>query len=363
MSKILVLQSFTFSLLLSGLALGADVQPTKDTAEPSVFVPLPQEAFEDMRLPKFSANKIPSAVFVDRTTGEVFLSTWGFGVLKSGNAGKTFTRIDGGKISGAEAGPFQGNCVHISPEGRKIAIFNMWNKQGPSGFSIDGGKTWESFTNEGRDWDFGAMDWDSNTVFAARHEAESLHLSNDNGKTWLKLEKKRNDPWVTGLGVVDKNTLLVATLDSIERSEDGGKTWAKVSVFGAMGPALEFNGKLWWLSGDELHSIIVSTDAGKTWQARGEPTIAPVQFGPMFGKDENHIVLAGRTGFYETNDGCKTWNLVVPLREKDFNPVWRPHDKWLRSVAFDPVHDIFYFSSTFQPPNQIMKYDRTEKTK
>jgi hypothetical protein len=132
------------------------------------------------------------------------------------------------------------------------------------------------------------------------------------------------------VGVVGK-ALLLATDKTIERSTDDGKTWGMVSDLGGMGPALGWKDKVWWLS-EGKRCVIFSTDQGKTWAVQGEPLPAPAISVPQFGKDENHVVVVGKAGFYETTDGCKTWKLAVPV----------PADFTLRSAAFDPVHDVFY---------------------
>ena len=69
----------------------------------------------------------------------------------------------------------------------------MNNKPGPSGYSLDGGKTWESFTSVGRNWDYGTIDWQSKAVLAARYEDHGVHFSPDLGKTWTQLSIKRGN--------------------------------------------------------------------------------------------------------------------------------------------------------------------------
>jgi photosystem II stability/assembly factor-like uncharacterized protein len=359
------------AVLLCGVACSRDrlvadeagSRPAGQAAPSPAWVALWQDAYPGPGEPALDPEKMSVTVFVDRTTGDAFISGWNFGVRKSRDGGRTFSRVDGGKISGPACGPFMGHSGYVSPEGGKIAVFNMWNSEGPSGYSLDGGATWESFAHCGRDWDFGAMDWASGTVLGARHEHDGLHLSLDAGKTWTQLERTRSNPWLTGLGVADPKAMLIATTNRIERSEDGGKTWAKVSDLGGWGPALAFKGKLWWLSGGAKKSIIVSADQGKTWAVCGEPLPAKLlevgrpgaagdssAFGPLFGKDENHIVLATNVGFCETTDGCRDWKLVAPL------PDSYTIGGWGNSAAFDHVHDVFYIANRSKP---VMKFARS----
>jgi 6-phosphogluconolactonase (cycloisomerase 2 family) len=313
-------------------------------AEDGQWVALWQDAYKGIAETRFDPERMSANVAVDRTTGDAYLSMWNLGIWKSSDEGKTFARVDGGKISGGGCGPIQGLSFYIHPEGQKLVTFNMNNGPGPSGFSIDGGKTWESYEAVGRNWDFGATDWYSGVVFAARHEDDGLHLSSDKGKTWTRLARSRGP--ISGLCVLGK-TLFLATAGSIERSDDEGKTWSKVAAISAVGPAVNFKGKTWWLS-QSRRSVAVSADQGTSWSIQGEAAPGLVDVGPFFGKDENHIILAGKGGFYETIDGCKSWKLAVPA----------PEDYKLSTAAYDPVHDIFYATGTGLP---CMKFVRGKK--
>jgi len=117
-------------------------------------------------------------------------------------------------------GPFSSHALIASPEGGKLAVFNMNNKPGPSGYSLDQGKTWESFESVGRNWDFGAVDWDSKTLFALRHEHDGAHLSTDFGKSWKQLDLKRGP--ISGAGVFGARDLVISRGGKIERSDDAG---------------------------------------------------------------------------------------------------------------------------------------------
>jgi photosystem II stability/assembly factor-like uncharacterized protein len=312
------------------------------------WITLWQDAYKDLP-DRFNPERLMYAIaFADRTTGDAYLSMWNYGVWKSSDGGRSFARADGGKISGEGCGPIS-YSAQISPAGKKIALFNMNNAPGPSGYSLDGGKSWESFTSVGRNWDFGAMDWDSKTVIAARHEDDGLHVSLDAGQTWTRLVRSRGP--VTGLGVAGAKMLLLGTNDAIERSSDDGATWVKVSDLGGFASALTFKNRLWWFSGPGKHSIITSADQGKTWSVRGAPLPEAPMFGPQFGKDENHIVMATKAGFHETTDGCKTWKLAVQA----------PDDSTLQAGAFDPIHDIFYAIclNLSNHARCVLKYERS----
>ena len=319
-----------------------------------------------------------TTVFADRTTGDAYLLRWNRGLLRSGDGGKTFERVDGEKICRPNSGPHTGYSAQISANGKKIAVFNFWTgTMAPSGYSLDGGETWQQFGNatRDRDWEFGAMDWDSGTAMAVPHETNNgLYVSTDAGKTWTELDKSGGNadslrPTILGLGVLGPKALLVGYADRIERSADGGKSWTKVSDFSATGQAVKFKNKAWWLTRPSAQnvypgyatparqSVIVSDDQGKTWSAHGTPLPANAQgawFGPLFGKDENHIVVAAGRGFYETTDGCKTWKLAARLPDGyDLKWIWR-------AATWDPIRDIFYVFNVNKP---LMKYHRAGKKK
>ena len=74
-----------------------------------------------------------------------------------------------------------------------------------------------------------------------------------------------------------------------------------------------------------------------------------VWFGPFFGKTDDHIVVVADRGFYETTDGCQTWNHVAKLPPGyDLKWIWR-------GASWDPVRDIFY---VFNVGKQLMRLQR-----
>jgi photosystem II stability/assembly factor-like uncharacterized protein len=212
--------------------------------------------------------------------------------------------------------------------------------------SIEPGKF---FKEHLRDWEFGAVDWDSMAMIGIAHETTKVFLSTDAGKTWALLSCFEGPE---GVGILGPKTLLVAGYAGIQRSEDAGKTWTTVCRLGmrGSGPAVRFRNATWWLCRDKK-TVIVSTDKGKTWSVQGTAVPGEVAlFGPLFGKDENHIAMACKSGFFESRDGCKTWQLVTAL------PAGYGGDRVAFGAAFDPVHDVFYVAGSSKP---MMRYVRS----
>lgn len=286
------------------------------------------------------------AIVVDRATGNLFISRWFTGVWVSGDKAKTFTRADGDKINGG--GPFSCYAMIAHPEGGKLAAFNMNNKPGPSAYSVDGGKNWESFESVGRNWDYGAIDWSSKAVLAFRHEHDGVHFSPDFGKTWTQLEQLKRGS-LTGLGIFSPMELVVGDWKGIQRSDDGGKTWAQVAPYRCTGTVQVFKGVGYWLCNSFAKdkrwtaTVLASKDKGKTWKELGKPIgDTMVCCGPFFGKDEKHLVVATLKGIMESVDAGETWKTVTDYPANP--PPFGDHKNGcgFPSMGFDPAGNAFY---------------------
>ncbi len=220
-------------------------------------------------VPTRGKDEKTTAVAVDRTTGDLLLLLNNCGELhRSSDKGKTFQRIDGGKLD-------HGRCetgwgLSVDPNnGQRIACFVIY---GNGGLTLDGGKTWTQILGP---WDYGALDWsaaDPKVMLGARHESGGkIHLSKDAGKTWKPIAtgvESRGGSSI-GIGVVDAGTLLLHRKDNsgIERSTDDGASWNTVSQLTPRSRvAVVFKGTVYWAGAEGL---IVSKDSGQTWQVQG----------------------------------------------------------------------------------------------
>ena len=100
------------------------------------------------------------------------------------------------------------------------------------------GVTWKRFTNLGRNWDFGSVDWAASapkTIIAAKHETSppgEVYVTTDGGITWNKLSIHLGDSRnrISMVGALGGGTLIYSKGEGIHRSTDTGATWTKVSA-------------------------------------------------------------------------------------------------------------------------------------
>jgi len=283
-----------------------------------------------------------AGIVVDRITGNVFMVIPDQGIWRSSDRGSSFTRVDGGKIGGRCETGF---ALNFDPLGKRLACFML---DGPSGYTLDGGKTWQAMAGNQRGWDCGSVDFSEKkpvSIFALRHECGGeIYTSNEMGKSW-KLKGKA----FASVGIFDART-FVATREKeqgIFRTTDGGETWTKVSELQPAGRDIRIlKGAAFWTSGKGL---LVSRDRGTTWSIQGEEL--ECSFGPYFGKDEKNIVVVGKKGFFRTTNGGREWEQAAPLPPE--YSVTMPG--WFLNFGWDPNADIFYASRMGKP---AYKYQR-----
>jgi hypothetical protein len=294
-----------------------------------------------------AGTKIPwpggtAGVAVDRTTDALFLCLPNLGLWKSTDHGTNFIRVAAGEVSGRSVSGYSLNC---DPASSRMACLLL---EGKSGMTLDG-THWQAFASVGRNWEYGAVDWSdpqARTIFADRHESGGeKYLSTNAGASWQLLGQH---PEFASLGVFDARTLVAGREDGIVRSTDGGATWTKISDLHPVGRiAVYFQGLTYWLAKEGL---ITSADKGATWQTMG--TAVNAQWGPLFGHDEKHIVVANYTSFLQTTDGGKTWARIAPMIP--FKGEWVPRlpGQYL-NIGWDPDANILYASQLGWPTYRL----------
>jgi len=308
------------------------------TAEPAAWVDISAPVLQTLASEgkKIGYPGKTAGIVVDRVTGDVFMVIPDQGIWKSSDQAESFVRVDDGKIGGRCETGF---ALNFDPLGKRLACFML---DGPSGYTLDGGKTWQGMAGNQRGWDSGSVDWSAEEpvdIFALRHECGGeIYTSQEMGKDWTLQGNA-----FASVGIFDRNT-FVATREKengIFRSTDGGKSWGKVSDLQPGGRDIRiFKGVAYWTGAEGL---LVSKDQGKTWAVQGEAV--ECSFGPYFGKDENQIVVVGKQGFFKTTDGGRQWEQVAPMP-----PNFRvAMPGWFLNFGWDPIADILYASRMGEP--------------
>jgi photosystem II stability/assembly factor-like uncharacterized protein len=283
-----------------------------------------------------------AGIAVDRVTGDVFMVIPDQGIWRSTDRGGSFTRVDGTKIGGRCETAF---ALNFDPLGKRLACFML---DGPSAYTLDGGKTWRPMQPNQRGWDAGSVDWSDEkpgNIFALRHECGGeIYTSSDMGNTWSLKGKA-----FASVGIFDAQT-FVATKEKqpgIFRTTDAAATWKKASDLQPAGRDIRiFKGAAYWTSAEGL---LVSNDRGQTWAVLGKPV--ECSFGPYFGADEKHIVVVGKDGFYHTANAGRNWRHVAPLPPQ--YKVTMPG--WFLNFGWDPNADIFYASCMGKPAYKFLR--------
>ncbi|MHC4959113.1 MAG: VPS10 domain-containing protein, partial [Planctomycetota bacterium] len=281
----------------------------------------------------------PDVIYVG--TGEPQLRdcvSWGDGVYKSVDGGKTWTHI-GLKptrhISRVRVHPTNPDLVYVS------AIGNAFGPSKDRGVyrSTDGGKTWKQvfFKHElAGVIDLVLCEHDPKILYASTMQFirrawqmkcggpnSGIFKSTDGGDTWTELTRKKGLPagdWGR-VGLAHSKTMpnrIQALVDSKEnnglyRSEDGGDTWTYVSgdvnitqrpfYYHHLHASPHDGNELWVLS----NKLWQSLDGGKTWKQRAgtKDDFHDMAFDP---NDRDRMVMTHDGGVMMTLNGGTTWS-------------------------------------------------------
>jgi photosystem II stability/assembly factor-like uncharacterized protein len=284
------------------------------------------------------APSSPNTVWVG--TGEANTrqsSSWGDGVYKSTDAGKTWTKMglaDTRSVGRIVIDPTNADVVYIAAQG------HLWGPNAERGVfkTTDGGRTWTKslFVDENT----GANDLvidpaNPRVLYASTYQRQrrnwgfngggpgsGIYKTTDGGATWTKL--------TNGLPTVDKGRIALALFPAdprivyatveaknnesgIYRTLDGGATWEKTSrlntrpnYFSQIRLDATDQNKVYSLGSNR--GFYFSDDAGKTFTE---------QFSDVHGEDHalwidpadgNHMIIGGDGGVSITWDRGKTWD-------------------------------------------------------
>ena len=276
----------------------------------------------------------PSIVYAG--FGDDFYNYLGNGLLKSTDAGASWTRIGdtyfpSGIVEKIEVHPEDPNRIYMAQFGKIDKTENRWYTTGFY-LSTDGGASWRrTFIGEVRD--LASSPTDPKTLYLAATytfdqsrklipQSAGLYRSTDKGGTWSPIKVLPND--VTKTAFYD---LRVA-------AGRGNSVYFYMGL-GAGGRCPD--------GANCTYTLAHSTDAGATWAERGTDTIDKEQFGynTYLSVDPNNAntVYVGSRDVYKSTDAGATWSNLTSNFEPPFKRFLYKTSKIhpdQRTIAFDP---------------------------
>lgn len=279
-------------------------------------------------------------VVVDHQTGALWANLSDRGMFHSGDQGQTWKRVSEMQPKGRTETP---GCWLLDPTGKSSRMVTALVYGSPLSVSSDRGATWKFQDGKSSHIDWCAVDWtdpELRFVLALKHEAGGLLLtSSDGGQSFVESGTGYGTGWV-----FDNQTAVVAQARSKERpnpqlmrTTDRGRTFKSCGEFSPVGTnsaqALPkwHDGTLYWLVEG---SLIATTDKGESWKKVGE--VKEAQYGPIFGRNAQHLFVLTKAGPVESTDGGVNWSppLAPPKDLKGIGGL-----SWLE---YDPQHDTLY---------------------
>ncbi len=270
-------------------------------------------------------------------------SSWGHGVYKSTDGGKTFDYLglkETQHIGRVLVHPTDPNTVYIAAQGE------LWKANPERGVfkTTDGGKTWDKalFIND----DTGVTDMvmdptDPNILIAAAYQrrrtpfgldgggpGSGLYKTTDGGKNWKKLTEGLPGGVLgrIGLDIFKKNPKVVlATIETtnggstqsaqgnggVWKSIDSGETWKQISE---SNPRPMYFSQVRIDPSDESRvyllgvNTLVSSDGGKTFESGFSRVHADGHALWIDPKDSNHLIFGCDGGMQWSWDKGRTWD-------------------------------------------------------
>jgi BNR/Asp-box repeat. len=265
-------------------------------------------------------------------------SSWGDGVYKSENGGRTWTNMGlktSQHIGRIVVHPTNPNIVYVA------AVGPLWTDGGERGLykTVDGGKTWKAvLTISPRTGvtDVAMDPTDPNIMYAAAFQRQrkaysfvgggpesGIYKSIDAGETWTKLTEglPKGDIGRIGLDISrSQPRTIYATLETktpeVYRSDDYGASWRKTGTY------FEYP---WYMSQirvdpknpDRVYELgvplFVSDDGGVTTHTIAQSAHSDNHAMWIDPTDPDHFILGNDGGVYITHDRGKTMDFITNL--------------------------------------------------
>jgi photosystem II stability/assembly factor-like uncharacterized protein len=256
-----------------------------------------------------SSNAVRSISFDAQVPARVFFASSTAGLMVSTDDGRTVREINAG---------FTNRNFTVLTGSKGVLYVSSVFEPGSGGiYRTDNyGLRWQRSAGEsGLDIRFLTAAPDQpQTLFAAGYHG--LFKSIDGGKTWNgKTSLSESAGHVTALLALPRNVLLAGTDQGLFRSTDG-IGWQLEAGTGSGIKSLQLSGDH-TASALSAHGAYVSTDAGATWRACGEPAPSIVWYGLAFdnGRTDGSAALAATsTGLFRSTDGCRSWVRATGLQ-------------------------------------------------
>ncbi len=273
-------------------------------------------------------------------------SSWGDGVYKSTDAGRTWTHVglrSSQHVPRILIHPTTPDIVYVA------AMGPLWTSGGERGVykSNDGGRTWNRVlaineTTGITDLVFDPTNPDIIYAAAMQRErkawsfvsggpASGIFKTTDAGATWRRLERglPAGDKGRIGLDVsLSQPRTVYAYVNAQEggvfRSDDGGESWTRQSNISSL-PWFTGQVRVDPKNPDRVYHIgqalSVSTDGGRQWERIAGSTHADFHAMWIDPNDPNHMAVGNDGGYYASYDGGVTWDFAVNLPVSTFYAI------------------------------------------
>lgn len=283
-------------------------------------------------------------------------SSFGAGMYKSTDGGKTFTHIglrETQTIARVIVHPTNPDVVWVAAVGR---LFGPNPERGVFK-STDGGATWKHVL--GVDEHTGATDLvvdpsNPNTLFAATYQrvrtaccfvgggpGSGLWRSDDGGETWSKVTGRGFPEGTKGrialaMTPADPNMLYVqmelAADDETALTDEERDTWQRLARADSLPPDPEYSG------------VWRSRDKGKTWEFRSNNNGRPMYFSQIrVSAQDPDLVFVVELPVWKSKDGGRTWEELDGFGHVDQHAMWiNPADDDHLLIGNDGAVDVSY---------------------